>query len=243
MFESSQIRAVVFDLDGTLVETEHLKAMAYAELIGRLTGRGSPEPAAIELYQSIVGATDMAACDAMIDRFALLPYLVPEPGEEPREELHRQRMAIYVESHGTAANLLAQVYGHNLALARQAHKEGLPVAVATMSFSEEATRVLGAISLADVVQTVVGVDHVANPKPAPDAFLLAMKRLGVEPEQTLIVEDSPRGTRAAASSGARWLCVATQFSADALRADPELDAEWIVWDPADLIHSVAHRIS
>lgn len=243
MFESSNIRAVVFDLDGTLVETEHLKAMAYAELIGRLTGRGSPEPAAIELYRSIVGATDLAACDAMIDRFALMPYLVPDPDKEPREELHRQRMAIYVESHGTAANLLAQVYEHNLALARQAHKEGVPVAVATMSFSEEAKRVLEAIGLAEVVQTVVGVDNVASPKPAPDAFLLAMERLGVEPEETLVIEDSPRGTHAAANSGARWLCVATEFSVDALRADSELDPNWMVWDPDELIHAVARRIS
>lgn len=243
MFEPGKIQAVVFDLDGTLVETEHLKAAAYAELIGRLTGRGSPEPEAIDLYRSIVGVTDLAACDAMINRFALLPFLVTESGEEPREVLHQQRMAVYMESYGTAGKLLAQVYPHNVALARQAHGEGLSVAVATMSFSDEARRVLKVIGLADIVQTVVGVEHIANPKPAPDAFVLAMERLGVEPQETLIIEDSPRGTHAAASSGARWLCVATPFSTDALRADPELDADWIVWAPADLGDAVIRRIS
>jgi beta-phosphoglucomutase len=242
MFKSSKIRAIVFDLDGTLVETEHLKAEAYAELIGRVTRQGSPEPAAIELYRSIVGATDLFACDAMINRFALLPYLATEAGEEPRDALHRQRMAIYSERYGTATRLKAQVYAHNVELAQQAHLDGLSIAVATMSFSDEAERVLEAIGLSDIVQTVVGVDDVAYPKPAPDAFLLAMERLGVEPEETLIIEDSPRGTHAAASSGAHWLCVATPFSAGALRADQELDSEWIVWDPTDLTDAVAHRI-
>lgn len=243
MFESGKIRALIFDLDGTLVETEHLKAKAYADLVGQMTGRGSPEPAVIELYKSIVGATDLAACDAMIHRFDLLPRLVTDPGEEPRQALHRRRMAVYRESYGTAAKLSALAYPHNVALAHLAHSEGVPVAVATMSYSDEAKRVLAAIGLTGVVRTVVGVDHVANPKPAPDAFIVAMRRLRVKPDETLIIEDSPRGTRAAASSGARWLCVATPFSAEALSADPELDANWIVRDPADLIDAVARRIS
>ena len=46
MFESSPVQAIVFDLDGTLVETEHLKARTYADLIGQMTDRGSPEASA-----------------------------------------------------------------------------------------------------------------------------------------------------------------------------------------------------
>lgn len=99
-----------------------------------------------------------------------------------------------------------------------------------------------AIGLSDIVGTVVGVDNVSNPKPAPDAFLLAMDRLGSDPRNTLIIEDSPRGAQAAAASGALWLCVATEFSSDALRRDDDLDPEWIVWKPSDLIEFVERRI-
>lgn len=242
MFESSTVKAVIFDLDGTLVETEHLKAEAYAELIGDLTGRNSSESAAIELYRSIVGATDLIACDAMIERFNLLPLLEAAPGEQPRETLHRLRTAVYRDRYGTPEKLATLVYPHNMALVRQAHREGLPIAVATMSFSDEAVRVIEAIGLSDMVHTVVGVEHVTNPKPAPDAFLLAMERLGVHPANTLIIEDSPRGSQAAANSGARWICVATEFSTNALRTESDLDADWIVWDPADLPGVIARRI-
>ncbi len=243
MFEDSPIRTVIFDLDGTLVETEHLKAEAYAELVGDLTGRGSPAPEAIDLYRSIVGATDIAVCKAMIDRFSLHKHLRSEPGEAYENALHRMRMALYRRSYGTPENLTKLVYEDNIRLARTASTEGLNVGVATMSFSEEARRVIEAIGLSDVAETVVGVDDVALPKPAPDAFMLAMGRLNSQPSQTLIIEDSPRGAHAAAASGARWLCVATEFSTAALRLETELDPQWIVWDPADLDKTVARRIA
>lgn len=243
MFEGSGIGAVIFDLDGTLVETEHLKAQAYADVIGALTGRGSPEPAAVDLYRSMVGATDMVICEAMLERFPLESSLKRASGETSIEALHRRRMETYRRSHGSPENLRTAVYDHNLRLLRAAAEEQLSVGVATMSFREEAQRVIGAIGLSDLVSVVVGVDDVANPKPAPDAFLLAMERLGSDPSQALVVEDSPRGAHAAAASGARWLCVATEFSADALRRDKTLDPEWIVWEPARLEEVLAHRLT
>ncbi len=243
MFEGSNVRAVVFDLDGTLVETEHLKAEAYADLIGTLNGKGSSEQDAIDLYRSMVGATDMTICEAMVERFHLEPRLEPEPGETAVTALHRQRMAVYRRSYGTPENLRGMVYSHSVDLARMASSEGLAVGVATMSFAEEARRVLGAIGLSDTVQAVVGVDDVTNPKPAPDAFLLAMKRLRATPNQTLIIEDSPRGAQAADASGARWICVGTEFSTEALRRETGLDQNWIAWQPEQLPDLVARRVS
>ncbi len=242
MFAGSRIRAVVFDLDGTLVETEHLKATAYAELIGDLLGRDSPHPEAIELYRSQVGATDMAICEAMIERFSLESRLEVAPDETLIEALHRQRMELYREHHGTSENLARNAYPHNIELAQTATDDGLAVGVATMSYVDEARRVVEAIGLSSVVKTVVGVDEVAHPKPAPDAFLVAMERLNVRPDQTLIIEDSAKGARAAAASNALWLCVATEFSTGALRRDDAISREWIVWDPADLAEAVSNRI-
>ena len=242
MFEGSRLRALVFDLDGTLVETEHLKARAYAELIRRLTGKPSDATAAIDLYRSIVGATDMVVCDAMIERFGLEHFLDLSPGETARQALHRERMELYRRNFGTPEQLRKLVYDHNVQLMRAARRAGLDIAVATMSFSDEALRVVDAIGLSEYVRTIVGVDHVAHPKPAPDAFLEAMKRLDVEPSSTLIVEDSPRGAAAAATSGASWICVATEFSQQALRAQDEVDHEWIVWEPSQLRATVERRI-
>ncbi len=244
MFESSNIRAIVFDLDGTLLETEHLKAEAYAELIGQLTGHGRPVADAIELYRSIVGATDLAVCKAMIERFSLESILAEQSvGETPIEAMHRLRMKIYVKRFGTAANLRSLIYPHNIELARSAHGDNLSVGVATMSFSSEARRVLDSIGISDIVETIVGVDQVEQPKPSPEAFLLAMERLEVTPGETLVVEDSARGALAADASGARWICVATEFSKETLRNEPGLDQRWIVQDPNDLNETVLRRIA
>lgn len=127
MFERSQIQSVIFDLDGTLVETEHLKAQAYAKLIGELTGRGSPEPRAIELYRSIVGATDLVVCEAMLEGFSISSILKLEPGESPVDALHRQRMDVYTREFGTPENLKKLVYQHNIELAIAAAEQGLQI--------------------------------------------------------------------------------------------------------------------
>lgn len=243
MFESSNIRSVIFDLDGTLVETEHLKAQAYAKLLGDLSGKGSSDDRAIELYRSIVGATDLVVCQAMIDEFSLSVSHLSEGAETDIETLHRLRMQVYREYFGTPAKLRSLVYPHNLNLAKAADADGCLVGVATMSCSDEASRVLDAIGLSDMVETVVGIDHVEKPKPSPDAFWLAMERLKVKPGETLIVEDSPRGALAAAASGAYWICVATEFSKDALKAERKLDQRWVAWEPSALDELLARRIS
>ncbi len=242
MFENSDIRAVIFDLDGTLIETEHLKARAYADLVGSIKGLDAPELGAIDLYQSRVGSTDMMICEAMIEEFSLASLLDPGPTETVSEALHRQRMELYRATHGAPEMLRQVIYEHNVHVARSAAEEGLSVGVATMSYSDEARRVLTAIGLGEIISTVVGVDDVANPKPSPDAFLLAMKNLGVEPGECLIFEDSARGAHAAIASGARWICVATEFSTDSLRSDGAIDNEWIAWSPKDVAPLLARRI-
>jgi beta-phosphoglucomutase-like phosphatase (HAD superfamily) len=240
---TSPIRAFIFDLDGTLLETEQLKAEAYADVIGRLNGSEQPEQGAIDLYRAIVGSTDRAVCKRMIEKFNLMPKLNIAAGEEPWQALHRVRMERYRAAHGTPGKLRAVQYPHNVALARRARADGMRVAVATMSFSDEAKRVIKALGLDDVVETVVGVDDVKNEKPAPDAFLLAMERLGVSPGEALIVEDSPAGTRAAIASGARWLCVPTRFSRAAVRQADDIDQRWIVGDVAELDAKIAERLT
>lgn len=238
----SDIKAFVFDLDGTLLETEQLKAEAYADVIGELLGKSNSEQSAIDLYREIVGSTDRTVSLRMIEKFGLTSKLSQNEGEQGWQALHRIRMERYRASYGTLGKLRAVQYSHNVALLNRAKAEGMQVAVATMSFSDEAERVIDALGLSDSVDTIVGVDNVKNEKPAPDAFLLAMDRLGVSPKQALIIEDSPAGTRAAIASGAVWLCVPTPFSLGAVKAAEDIDRRWIVEDPATLDEKIVERL-
>jgi HAD superfamily hydrolase (TIGR01509 family) len=238
---NSRISAFIFDLDGTLVETERLKARSYATVIGDLTGAGVPDHRAIELYERIVGSTDEMVCRQMIDEFDIASALEPIEGELWKH-LHDIRMAEYRETDGAVERLLANVYQHNIDLLRNQRSIGRTVSVATSSFSDEAKRVLDALGLRVLLDDVVGRDSVTNPKPDPEIYLLAMSRLGVEPEQVVIIEDSPIGTKAAIDSGASWICVSTPFSRQAVESTSWLDPQWVVHDPAKLNATVQRRI-
>ncbi|HIF72870.1 MAG TPA: HAD family phosphatase [Dehalococcoidia bacterium] len=238
---NSRISAFIFDLDGTLVETERLKARSYANVVGGLTGANSPDHRAIELYERIVGSTDEMVCRQMIDEFGIAEALEPVDGELWKH-LHQIRMDEYRENDGLPERLMANVYQHNIDLLRGQKAIGRTVSVATSSFSDESKRVLDVLGLRVLLDDIVGREFVKNPKPDPEIYLLAMARLGVEPERVIIIEDSPIGTQAAIASGAAWICVSTPFSRVAVETTSSLDPQWVVHDPAKLSETVKRRI-
>lgn len=237
----SRISAFIFDLDGTLVETERLKAKSYASVLGWLTGANAPDRRAIELYERIVGSTDEMVCRQMIDEFGIGEFLDPIDGELWKH-LHQIRMDEYRATDGAPERLIESVYQHNIDLLRNQKSVGRTVSVATSSFSDEAKRVLDVLGVRVLLDDIVGREMVTNPKPEPEIYLLAMERLGVEPEQCIIVEDSPIGTKAAMAAGASWICVSTPFSYQAIETSPWLDPMWVVHDPAKLNETVNRRI-
>ncbi len=71
------IRAIMFDLDGTLLQSEKLKAQSYAIAAQRILGLSEPDPRAIEAYREIVGAARDVASRHIMDRLGLEPDLFP----------------------------------------------------------------------------------------------------------------------------------------------------------------------
>lgn len=78
----------------------------------------------------------------------------------------------------------------------------MPVAVASNSSSDLLTKKMELFGYSTVLTTWVGADHVPSPKPAPDMYLEAIRRLGGTPERTFTVEDSNAGATAAQTAGA-----------------------------------------
>ena len=238
---TSQITTFIFDLDGTLVETETLKADAYATIVGRLNGAKSPDRRAIDLYERIVGSTDEMVCRQMIEEFKLHDTLNPVE-DELWKDLHRLRMKEYRAYHGTPKNLRRNTYNHNIELMKSQKILGRQIAVATSSFCDEAKRVLNALGVAELLDDVIGREMVNFPKPDPEIYRLTMQRLGVEPENVIIVEDSPIGVRSAIASGAFWICVSTPFSRSAINATPSINPKWVINDPKILPTTVNRLI-
>lgn len=101
----------------------------------------------------------------------------------------------------------------------------LPLAVATSATPENARLALARIGLGDAFETVVSAADVANGKPHPEPYLTAARRLGVSATASLVVEDSVSGIRAAKAAGARCLALTSTFSAEVLAAE---SPDWIV---------------
>jgi HAD superfamily hydrolase (TIGR01509 family) len=176
--------AVVFDNDGLLLDTEEAWTRAEETLFAR---RG--RVFTVEHKRSLIGSARVAAAmklEAMLE--------LDGEGEVLMDELHElvmEEALAGVAPRPGALELLEWLVG-----------AGVPVAVASNSQREFLERTLGAAGLLDGrFATVVSVEDVTHPKPAPDIYLEACRRLGADPCASAALEDSPTGVAAAAAAG------------------------------------------
>jgi beta-phosphoglucomutase len=240
------IRAFVFDLDGTLVETEELKALSYARAAAELRPDLN-EGEVIEAFKDLVGLSRQEVAVGLMRRFGLegaaRTRMVEFGVDTPWQAYVQIRLRIYETLVADPNLVLAQSYPHNIALLRDVRREGYPTALATQSHREQATRVLDILGLADEFDVVVTRDDVEHGKPDPETHLLAARELGVRPEECLAIEDSPAGVKAALAAGTEIVAVTTDLTRQKFRDTNLLDRSHVVDDPRALPAVVRHLIS
>ena len=82
-----------------------------------------------------------------------------------------------------------------------------------------------------------------NPKPDPEIYLLAAEKLGVDPGDCLVIEDSPSGARAGVAAGMNVIAVATPFTASGIHSSQVVEHTWVVHEAAQLVDVVRERIA
>ncbi len=176
--------AVIFDNDGLLLDTEDAWTRAEQTLFAR-----RDRVFTLDHKRSLIGSARAAAArklETMLD--------LAGDGEALMDELHglvMEEALAGVEPRPGALELLERLIG-----------AGVPVAVASNSQREFVERTLAGAGLLDGrFQAVVSVEDVKEPKPAPDIYLEACRRLGFEPGACAALEDSPIGVAAAAAAG------------------------------------------
>jgi HAD superfamily hydrolase (TIGR01509 family) len=180
--------AVIFDCDGTLVDSEPLARSAWEQALARY---------------------GYAPTDADMDASVGLPFARVHAYFAERTALP-EADAFWLEY---SAALFALIDGSlapfddAVGAARELRARGLAVAVASSSPRERLERTLGRAGLLDAFDVTVAGDEVARGKPAPDMFLVAAERLGVEPRDCVVVEDSPPGVAAGRAAGMVTLAI------------------------------------
>ncbi|MGB3635656.1 MAG: HAD family phosphatase [Rubrobacteraceae bacterium] len=240
------ISAVIFDLDGTLVETEEIKAIAHAHSVTELNPEVA-EDEVISAYSDLVGHSRQEVAEDMMRRFGLEDAARERAGEtsdeeEPWQALVRLRRGFYEELLKDSDLLLEKRYSHNIDMLRRLRSEGYPTACATMSHLRQVKRVLSVLELDDAFDLVVTMDDVERGKPDPEIDLLVAEKMDVPPEEFLVVEDSSAGVGSALAAGMAVVAVPTEITGKGVRESGLLEERWIVGDPATLPDVVNRRI-
>ncbi|HWI19568.1 MAG TPA: HAD family phosphatase [Vicinamibacterales bacterium] len=189
-------RAVIFDIDGTIVDNMHLHAEAFGVFAER---HGLPP-----LTQA-----DRARLDGRRNS-EIFPILFKrEVSREEWQAYEHEKESLYRE---ISKGRLSPMKGL-AALITQLKEEAIPVALATSAPKPNVTHTLAELSLSDAFPVIVRGDEVPRGKPAPDVFIEAARRVGVEAADCLVFEDAPMGIEAAQAAGMRVVALTTSFQA------------------------------
>lgn len=175
--------AIVFDMDGLMVDSEPLSRQAWDEYL-----RPYNHTISDDLQSRIIGLRGDQSSALIREAFNL-----PKPADVILEE----RRLIYQQLRAQGVPVMPGLMElHAIIAARQ-----IPWAVATSSPRDHAEEILAQLGLADAVGAIAAGNEVQHGKPAPDIYLLAAERLGVSAQKCLALEDSGPGSRAAVAAG------------------------------------------
>ena len=177
------IKAVLFDIDGTLVDSNDYHVIAWEEAFA---GAGAQFDRQV-LHDQIGKGTDM-----------LVPTLLPDTDDEDQEKLGK--------AHGEAfkSKFLDQVKPFPMAreLLQRVQQAGQQVVLASSASKAELDHYLDLLDARDIVSETTSADDVKNTKPAPDIFATALKKTGsLSAEEVIVVGDTPYDIEAAKKCG------------------------------------------
>lgn len=186
--------SVVFDLDGTLVDSEP----NYFEAARHLLAEQGITDFTWADHEQYVGISTQESLELWKER-----YGIEVPLDGLLADMNRRYLAL--------ARASTPVYPEMRKFVELLAGEGVPMAVASGSSPEAIEAILTGTGLATWLTTVVSADEVAQGKPAPDVFLEAARRLGVSPANCVVLEDAVPGAAAAHAAGMR--CIAIPYVA------------------------------
>jgi HAD superfamily hydrolase (TIGR01509 family) len=189
LHQDPQIHALIFDMDGLLVDSEGLAAVAMDRL---LDGRGlSRRP---EIHEKLLGRRLVEALAIVHDGYEI---------DDDVDVL----IAQYAELRTEALRGAVRPMPGALEIVERARRAGLTIALATSGRRVHVDISLEETGLTGKFDSETTGDEVSRGKPAPDLFLMSAERIGVAPEEVIVLEDSPLGVEAATNAGMRVIAV------------------------------------
>ena len=191
------IRAVIFDMDGVLIDSEPVHYKAWKETLESV---GIPFER--ELSDLFIGVPDFKVAQYVAEQYRLSAE--EKQLLERKKKIYREMMEKSVKGFPGVVEGLRSLDSFSLGLA-------------TSSCRQEAVMLLDALGIREFFGAIVTSDDVKRPKPMPDTYLHATSLLGIPPEECIAIEDSTHGIRSAASAGLFVLAVETSHDGTMLQ--------------------------
>lgn len=207
-----QIKAVIFDIDGTLVDSNELHVTAWDQVF-----RDAGHTLDRKLLHEHIGKGG--------DKY--VPALLPNATEEEQQRLRDAHKRLFTGSYIKQV----QPFPGARELLRKVSDSGRKVVLATSASAEELETHVETLGAADIIDGNTNKDEVEESKPAPDVFLAALETAGVGASEAIVVGDTPYDVEAARRSGLAAVAVRSGgFPDEALR-----DAAVIYDDVGELL--------
>ncbi len=176
---------VLFDVDGTLIDTNYLHTIAWSRAL-----RDAGEWAPMNAIHRLVG----------MGGDQLVPELLGHPNDGAKKARAGHYRPLIPE---------ARAFPGASGLVRRCHDAGLAVVLASSSPGDELEELRGLLDVDDCLDAVTTADDAERSKPAPDIFLAAMEKASIDPARALVVGDSIWDIQAARSAGVGCIAVET----------------------------------
>ena len=185
------IRAILWDMDGVLVNSMEFHYQAYREVLSQYGRDLSRE----EYLTSLIGLRNYVILRRLLGD---LPLEEVERLMAAKEAAFRRRVAGNVQPLPGAAELV-----------RRAHEARLKQAIVSSTPCENIELVVDSLGLRSLFDTLVGEEDAQHGKPDPEGFLVAAERLSVPPSDCVVIEDAPEGIAGGKAAGMRCIGVTT----------------------------------
>lgn len=202
------LRAVIFDFDGVITDSEVLHFRAFNEVLAKygfqITAR--------DYYRDYLGLSDADAFNLLAEKNLL------GPDAPPAETLMQQKKVVFEELAKSEGRIIEGVRD----FLEMLNRSGIVMAICSGSLLVEIEMVLDEAQLRSFFNVIVSAEQVKKGKPSPDGFLLTLKRLNEKCPEPLsagdcvVIEDSHWGLEAAKAAGMHTIATTNSYDADQL---------------------------
>ncbi len=199
------IEAVIFDMDGTMVDNMGYHKQAWIAF-AKKHGINLSE---YDFQHKFSGKKNKDIFESLFNKSLTLEEITSFTKE--KEGLYRKIYSSYIKEVEGLSELIQEIKA-----------KGLPVAIATTAPKENREFVLKHLNMEDTFDSILGDEDTKKGKPDPEIYLKTAEKLGIDPKNCLVFEDTPPGVLSAKNAGMKVVGVLTTHTKEELKADSSI---------------------